>query len=181
MLPALPADSFRDMTEQNIRVRPLLAGDSPALRHFYTHLAPETVYARFFVDHIGDPAAKGLTDPVDQWDHLAVVAERVTDDGAEILGVARVVRFGADADAGELGVVVGDEWRRRGIGEALLRSLALASWRVGILDWTVLRLPHNENVDRLVQRVASLSDSRASSGIVESRYRLLPAGVAVNR
>lgn len=180
MLPGLRADTPRDMHD-HVRIRPLLAGDSLGLRDFYTHLSPETVYARFFVDHIGDPAAMGLIDPVDQQDHLAVVAERVAGTGAEILGVARLVRFDADADGGEVGIVVGDEWRRRGIGEALLRSLAVASWRVGILDWTVLRLPQNDDVDRLVQRVSSLTSASESSGIVESRYRLLPAGVAVNR
>jgi GNAT superfamily N-acetyltransferase len=180
MLPPRHADIHRDMHD-DVRIRPLFACDSSALHDFYTHLSPEAVYARFFVDHIGDPEARGLTDPVDQRDHLAVVAERVTGNGAAILGVARVVRFDADADAGEVGIVVADQWRRRGIGEALLRSLALASWRVGILDWTVLRLPQNDNVDRLVQRVAALSNASESSGIVESRYRLLPAGVAVNR
>ena len=165
----------------DVRIRPLLAGDSSALHDFYTRLSTEAVYARFFVDHIGDLEAKGLTDPVDQRDHLAVVAERVTDNGAAILGLARVVRLDADTGAGEVGIVVADQWRRRGIGEALLRSLALASWRVGILDWTVLRLPQNEDVDRLVQRVASLTSAAEASGIVESRFRLLPAGVAVNR
>jgi GNAT superfamily N-acetyltransferase len=179
MLPVPRADSLFCMTDETTRVRPLLAGDSAALHHFYTRLSPETVYARFFVERIGDPAAMGLTGAVDHQDHLAVVAERVTGDGAEIVGVARVVRF-AD-DSGEVGIVVGDEWRRRGVGLALLRSLALASWRVGILDWTVLRLPENDNVDRLVGRVASLTRATQSGGVVEGTYRLLPAGVAVNR
>jgi GNAT superfamily N-acetyltransferase len=114
---------------------------------------------------------------VDQWSHLAVVAEWIKDDGAEIVGVAELVRLADTGGEGELGIVVADGWRRRGIGTALVRSLAIAAWRVGILEWRVVRLRENEDVHRLVERVASHSGSVEAGGVVESSYRLLTAGV----
>ena len=168
------------MTPEPVRLRPLLASDRAALRRFYEGLTPDTTYARFFVERINDSTLDGLTAPVDQRAHLAVVAEAIGLDGSAIVGVARLVSDPDHPSTGEVGIVVDDTWQRRGIGGRLVRRLGVMAWREGIVDWTIFRLAENVNVDRLVGQVARELTAREDGGIVETNYRLLTAGVAVS-
>ncbi len=163
------------MKYETVRTRPLTGADASALSAFYLGLSPLTLHARFFVDSLSDPVSLGLTSMIDQRTHLAVVAERIGSDGAEIIGVARAVVPLGTPSLAEFAIVVADAWQRRGVGTALVKRLAGDSRRNGIDRWRAIRLTGNDRVDRLLGRVAVRESGDESGGVVDSTYRLVPA------
>jgi acetyltransferase len=167
------------MTTPNVRTRPLVSSDGEALVEFYSTLSPLTLHARFFVDSLREFPEIGLNEAVDQHRHLAIVAESIDRDGAEIVGVARAVVAGDDPATAEFAVVVADAWQQRGVGTALVRHLARDALRTGIDRWHVLRLLGNTQVDRIVERVAVMESTEEVGGVTDSMYRLVPSLVGV--
>ena len=109
---------------------------------------------------------------VDHHDRVALVAERV-DPSSRLprgLGVARFVRLangdGAkDADHAEIAVTVIDEVQGRGLGRALLLSLAGEAQRQGVRRFVASVLPENQPMRTLLQKLAPEFRAHREDGV----------------
>jgi Acyl-CoA synthetase (NDP forming) len=109
------------------RLRPIRPEDEPLVVEFHRSLSPETVYQRYL-------RRRGLDERtaherliricfLDYDRELALVAERVTEDGRrEIAGIGRLSKD-VTTGTGEFAVLVADAWQGRGLGTELLRRV----------------------------------------------------------
>jgi GNAT superfamily N-acetyltransferase len=113
-------------------VRPIMAGDKPALIEFHSHLSEDTRFLRYHYSKgsLTEDDLRTFCD-VDYRDTLALVAEGVRDGRTVILGVGRYSRL-AKRDTAEVAFVVRDSEQNKGIGSILLKHLAEFAWRSGI-------------------------------------------------
>lgn len=145
-----------------IEVRAIAADDDERLRRFHARLSSETVYLRFFTPHpeLSTAEATHFTH-VDHRCREAVVAVS----GDDIVGVARFDRLPRSDDA-ETAVVVEDAWQGRGVGSALLRSLADRAVAVGVRRFVADVLARNGRMLRLLETVAPASWEYVDDGVV---------------
>lgn len=111
-------------------IRPVHERDSAAIQRFIRNLSPDSRYQRFLSTLVELPAemlarvlaARGGRD-------TAVVVETYTRPG-RIIGLAQLMNAGGTI-AGEVAVVVADEWRREGLATLLLRRLGADALQAG--------------------------------------------------
>ena len=91
---------------------------------------------------------------VDGHNHIAVGAVSLGDDGEAQQGiaVARIIRSDDEPDAGELGILVVDDWQGRGVGRALMPRLLLLAAAEGITRVRAQAWSENEPIQRLLKR-----------------------------
>jgi len=105
-----------------VRIRPLREADRDRYVTAVAALSPRSRYLRF-----ASPQPKltkhqvDLMMRVDGEHHVAYAA--LTPDEAVLLGVARYIRAGDNADVAEVAIAVADDWQRRGLGRILLSRL----------------------------------------------------------
>jgi acetyltransferase len=100
-----------------ILIRPIGLADAPAFRAFVERLSPESRYERFqYAVREVSPQLLRLLVEADPRSHVALAAFA----GSEVVGEARYVREG---DGAEFAIAVADEYRRRGVGRRLFRTL----------------------------------------------------------
>lgn len=117
-----------------VLLRPIQADDAPGEQAFVSSLSLASRQKRF---HVGlrqlSPSTLRQMTEVDQRDHVALVAEVLTDDHrhepppARLVADARYVRLpdrpGQPGEA-EFAIAVADEWQSLGLGRALMARLA---------------------------------------------------------
>ena len=148
-----------------VRLRLLRASDRSKLAAGFRRLSAESRYRRFFspMPKLPDRMLRRLTQ-TDDWDHLAVIAEPVTEDGAA-LGVARYVRL-LDAPAtAEASVAVIDEMQRKGLGRLLLTTLVEAARERGIHRFRASILAENEAGKLLLHSLDEHATARIADGL----------------
>ncbi len=154
-----PAELESDLTladGRRLRVRPIRPEDVALERAFVAALSDNTRYLRFFYQlQELTPQMLARFTQVDYDRELALVVQPCDAQGGAddmFVAVARYIR-GADRDVAEFAIVVADAWQRSGLGEALMRRLAMAAYANGIarLDGTVLR--SNASMLRFVARL----------------------------
>ena len=114
-------------------VRQAAAGDRPALERMLARCTRQTRYRRFhgpvkvFPERYLTEALSGS--PL----HFALVA-CLDEDGADEDGavVALASCRAVDEGVAEVGILVEDEWQRRGVGSALLREIVAYAARTGL-------------------------------------------------
>jgi hypothetical protein len=74
-----------------------------------------------------------------------------------------------DKIRGEIGIVVTEVWQRCGIGYSLALELLLAAQADGIEFINVIRLSHNQAVNRMIERVPAVVVSH-SRGVLECEF-----------
>ena len=130
--PDYPAECEQFVTLEDgvkIFIRPLVPSDAELLRFALEGADPETLYFRFFRSTIRvDAELLEYLTVLDYQHRFALVAFTETGDG---IGVARFEGNPA-SDTAEMAVVVRSDWRRRGVGTALLRRLADAATARGL-------------------------------------------------
>jgi acetyltransferase len=137
-------------------VRPIRPEDEPLMVHFHSSLSDRTVRARYL-------AALGLDERTaherlvrvcfnDYDREIALVAQRVGDDGAlEIVAVARFSKRHTENGA-EFAIVLADCCQRIGLGTELLRRLVRVARDEG-LDWIGADLrPDNTGARRAAEK-----------------------------
>lgn len=104
--------------------RPIRQDDDDMMLELFTTFSEDTIYHRFFT------LMNMSREKVQKFTHLnyrtemAIVAEEVLEDGRKVLiGVSRYAVTRSDKNWGEMAVVVGDPWHRKGVGTALLQYL----------------------------------------------------------
>ena len=118
-------------------VRPVLAFDAAAEQDFVRSLSPATRLRRF---HFGlrelPPSMLRAMTEVDHEDHVAIVAEAISedDDDTRIVADARYVRETdhRPCDEAEFAIAVADDWQGVGLGRALMQRLARHAARRGV-------------------------------------------------
>jgi len=148
-----------------VRLRLLRASDRGKLAAGFRRLSAESRYRRFFspMPKLPDRMLRRLTQ-TDDWDHLAVIAEPVTEDGAA-LGVARYVRLRDALATAEASVAVIDEMQRKGLGRLLLTTLVEAARERGIHRFRASILAENEAGKLLLHSLDEHATARIEDGL----------------
>jgi GNAT superfamily N-acetyltransferase len=132
-----------------VGMRAVSLGDGKLLRRMFSRLSTKSIYRRFHMPYPNVPEwAVTLFTGVDeaQGECFVVVA------GNEIVGHAMYVRS-EDGRSADIGILVEDEWQRRGIGKLLLSRLAAAARRRRIEAFTGMVLGENRPMMRLIAAV----------------------------
>lgn len=134
-----------------LRIRPIAQQDSGLELEFLNRLSPEYRSARF-IGLIREPCpevARNLTcvDPTQAVSFIAIVPH----DGRERqIGAAQFYVVGDHCDAS---LTVADEWRRRGVGSALMRRLIEAAVARGVRRMRAYAPTQSGNSDNLAARI----------------------------
>ena len=121
-------------TGERVTLRPIRPDDAPHLQALTQRLSPETRYRRFFSHRRTLPAAEAAHfAQVDAQTRLAVVAERPTPAGPDLIGIAHCDVITADAPhTASMAILVEDAFQHTGLGRALLECLVAAARAQGI-------------------------------------------------
>jgi RimJ/RimL family protein N-acetyltransferase len=113
-----------------VRLRLARPSDAPRVRAFLERLSPETRRRRFFspMPHVSEQVVRHFTF-FDPRERLVMAATAPVEGVEEIVGLADLVRL--QTGVAELGVVVDDGHRHRGLGRLLTEGLASLARRRG--------------------------------------------------
>lgn len=137
-----------------VLIRPIRPTDKHLLRAGFENLSPEARFARFFapVVRLNETDLAYLTE-VDHRRHEALVA--IDPDEGTMVGVARYIRISPYRDReAEVAIVIGDEWRGKGLGKALLSRLAIRAREEGITHFLAVILAENDDATDLFENFA---------------------------
>lgn len=131
-----------------LNIRPVMPGDVEMLRKFIRSTSRQSLRLRFF---------GSAQSPEDNSNYLmpnsstgyALVAMRQGD----VVGHAALYFLGSDRKKAEVSVLVGEEYRERGIGTALLQLLSEIGSKVGVLEFTLEMLPENAAMINVVKKL----------------------------
>lgn len=161
----------------NLRIRPSGAADRERLKACFGALSPESRRMRFFASkHNLSDAELDLFSNADGWDHIAVAAVRLDDQGreTETLGFARCLRLTPGSDRAEFSITVTDAAQGQGVGTAMSRHLLELARAAGIRHLHFEVLTENAPMRKLAQAIGG-EPERTGDGIVEYHCELLPA------
>jgi GNAT superfamily N-acetyltransferase len=105
-----------------IRVRPIAPGDRDGVTRFYAGLSPDSLEARFLgaTPGIGAETARIFCGP--DHEHREGFVAEASDGAGEWTIVGHLCLEPSAAGRVEMAIAVGEAWRRRGIGRALLEA-----------------------------------------------------------
>jgi len=135
-----------------IGIRLTRPSDAPRVRAFLERLSDGTRLRRFFVatPEIDERTVHHFTF-YNPRERLVLAATAPLEGVEEIVGLADVALV--DTGVGDLGLVVDDEHQHRGVGAALLESLAHLAASHGATHLRAEMLDHNEPMLRLMQEL----------------------------
>jgi RimJ/RimL family protein N-acetyltransferase len=154
-----------------VRVRPIRPDDEPRLVALYERLSRHTAYQRFFtVLRRLPPDWYHLFANVDYRTRLALVAERDTAAGVQLVGVGRY-EPSEEPDTAEVAFVVEDGWQGRGLGGILLEAVLGAAEARGIRRFRAYVLADNHRMLRLLHTRTRVEEHRTEEGVTGLRFR----------
>ena len=174
---AVPANYPRELERDVVsdestfyRLRPIRPDDAARLIEFHRHLAPHSVYLRFFSFHptLSEAEVQRFT-CVDYINRLALVAEI---DG-RLIAVGRFDSKPGDSEA-EVAFVVADEYQHHGIGSLLLDELAEAARARGITTFRAETLGENHTMLDVFRHAGFCLASSVEYGTVTLRFPIEP-------
>jgi acetyl coenzyme A synthetase (ADP forming)-like protein len=145
-----------------IRVRPVAAGDRPAIEAFLHGLSARSIGFRFFGGIDLDWVADWSID-VDYRDRYALVA--TTGSAGEVVAHAAYIRTAADR--AEVAFTVADAWQRHGIATIMLGHLAAAAEEHGVAIFTAEVLPTNHRMIQVFRDSGYPVSLRSGDGVME--------------
>ena len=161
-----------------VRLRPIRPDDAPRLIAAYGRLSQLSVYHRFFtVMKRLPPDWAQVFATVDFRHRLAIVAERDTPTGSEIIGVGRYEPSDGE-DAVEVAFVVEDGWQGFGLGPILLDAVLRAGEARGIQRFRAYVLADNSRMLKLLDRHTDVVERRLEDGVVSLLFRARPVTAA---
>lgn len=133
---------------RRVEIRPILPSDTPKLVEAIRTADAQTLHSRFLggPPRLTDTVLDGLTQ-VDYLSRFALVA-RSRGRGVAVARYALQPSPGVPAVA-EVAVAVAPQWRRVGLGSALVQLLAHRAQECGITDFTAMFLAENRPVTEL--------------------------------
>lgn len=149
---------------ETLRIRPIRPDDEPRLVDLYNRLSRRTAYQRFFTvmrslppDWVHDFAN------VDYRRRLALVAERETVAGVELIGVGRYEPSDEEATA-EVAFVLEDGYQGQGLGAVLLDAVVRAGTERGLTRFRAYVLAENHRMLRLLAHHTRIIASTTEQG-----------------
>lgn len=133
-----------------VGIRAVSLEDGELLRRMFSRLSIESIYRRFHMPYPSVPewaVALFMGEHESQGKYLVAAAEN------EIVGHAMYTTSSEDGRSADIGIIVEDEWQRRGIGKLLLLKLAVAARRRRIEAFTGVVLAENRAMMRLITAV----------------------------
>jgi GNAT superfamily N-acetyltransferase len=160
-----PSTASKAPAFQLLIIRQIRPEDRGVLRRGFAALSSESHRRRFCgsTPCLSGSALRRFTN-VDHRDREALVA--LTPDGRRLVGTAEYVRLVDHPRLAELGVLVLDEWQRRGIGTALLDGLGQRARAAGVERFCAYCLAGNWPARRLLSG-HGLHPVASDAGIVE--------------
>src|SRR6267142_192979 len=164
-----PRDLVRTITLKDgfsARIRPIRPDDEPRLVALYERLSRRTAYQRFFTVMRQLP-----TDwihffaNVDYRRRLALVAERETVAGVELVGVGRYEPADGEATA-EVAFVLQDGYQGQGLGHVLLDDIVRAGTERGLKRFRAEVLGENHRMLRLLAHRTRILKRSVEQGVV---------------
>jgi RimJ/RimL family protein N-acetyltransferase len=163
------AATLKDKTV--IHLRPIRPDDAPGLVALFDRLSRHTAYQRFFT------VLRRLPNDwyhffanVDYVRRLALVAERETVAGTQLIGVGRY-EASEEPDAAEVAFVVEDGWQGRGLGAVLLEAVLRAADARGIRRFRAYVLADNYRMLRLLATRTLVEERKTEEGVTGLRFR----------
>jgi RimJ/RimL family protein N-acetyltransferase len=170
LLPAgYPEAIGRDVLLKNgesVRIRPIRPDDESRLVALYDRLSRHTAYQRFFAVRRRLPTdwVHNFAN-VDYRRRLAIVAERETVAGTELVGVGRYEPSEPPA-TGEVAFVLEDGYQGRGLGGVLLDEVLRAGTERGLKRFRADVLGENHRMLRLLARRTRILERKVEQGVV---------------
>jgi RimJ/RimL family protein N-acetyltransferase len=162
-----PAALERDVRLKNgetLRIRPIRPDDEPRLVVLYDRLSRRTAYQRFFTVMRRLPSDwVHYFANVDYRRRLALVAERETVAGLEIVGVGRYEPSDEET-TGEVAFVLEDGYQGQGLGAVLLDAVVRAGTERGLTRFRAFVLAENRRMLSLLAHHMRIIESKTEQG-----------------
>jgi len=179
MTPAgYPRELERDATLKDgtlVHLRPIRPDDAPGLVALFDRLSQHTAYQRFFsVLKRLPPAYAKVFANVDYRQRLAIVAERETATGPELIGVGRYEPADAPGTVPvtvEVAFVVQDAWQGKGLGSILLDEVLRGAVARGAQHFRAFVLGDNYRMLGLLARRTEITGRKLEEGVVAVEFR----------
>jgi RimJ/RimL family protein N-acetyltransferase len=157
------------------RIRPIRPDDEPRLVDLYERLSRHTAYQRFFTVLRRLPSDwYHFFANVDYVRRLALVVERETVAGVQLIGVGRY-EPAEEPDTAEVAFVVEDGWQGRGLGGLLLEAVLGAADARGIRRFRAYVQADNHRMLRLLATRTQIEDRKTEEGVTGLWFRRVPA------
>jgi RimJ/RimL family protein N-acetyltransferase len=171
---AYPAELERDIVAADgarFCLRPIRQDDAERLVALHGRLSELTIYQRFFTVLRRLPLnwARYLAD-VDYQRRLALVVERRTAEGSELVGVGRYEPTAVTGRV-EVAFVIDDRWQGRGLGTALFTDLLAAAEARGIHEFSADVLADNTRMLDLIRRFGQIVSSRRDYAVMSLVFK----------
>jgi len=149
---------------ESILIRPIRPDDEPRLVELYNRLSRRTVYQRFFtvMRRLPQDWVHYFAN-VDYRRRLALVAERETVTGVELVGVGRY-EPSEDESTGEVALVLEDGYQGQGLGTVLLGAVIQAGTERGLKRFRAYVLAENRRMLSLLARHTRIIESKTKEG-----------------
>jgi RimJ/RimL family protein N-acetyltransferase len=149
---------------ESLRIRPIRPDDEPRLVELYNRLSRRTAYQRFFTVMRRLPSDWfHYFANVDYRRRLALVAERETVAGVEIVGVGRY-EPSEDEATGEVAFVLEDGYQGQGLGAVLLDAIVQAGTERGLTRFRAFVLAENRPMLSLLTHHTRIIESKTEQG-----------------
>ncbi len=172
--PEYPKELERDATLKDgtvVHLRPIRPDDAPGLVALFDRLSQHTAYQRFFsVLKRLPPAYAKVFANVDYQQRLAIVAERDTPAGPELIGVGRYEPTDTPGMV-EVAFVVQDAWQGQGLGSILLDAVLRAAGARGAQQFRAFVLGDNHRMLGLLARRTEITGRKLEEGVVAVEFR----------
>jgi len=153
-----------------VRLRPMTAGDEPALRAFVEAISPESRRLRFCGSISPERAAALLTDCSCPGDRALIAAVP----GARSI-VAHAASYRLGPDLAEVAFLVADAWQGHGLGSLMLSRLAAEAGEQGVRSLFADVAPENGRMLTVFKRLGHPVQIRPDGGLVEVRISIPPS------
>ena len=156
-----------------VRLRLTRPSDRDAVRAFLEDLSPESRRRRFLAPTptVGERLVRHFTFYRPR-ERLVVAALSAGRDGNEIVGLAEVAVL--STGLAELGLVVAEDWREKGLGGLLADAVASLARQRGATHVKAELLEENEPARRLMERIGPTIRTHEEGATIV--YARLPAG-----
>ncbi len=154
---------------ESICLRLIRPSDKAGMLRAFGELSEHSRHKRFFgaKQTLTEAELRYFTE-TDGWDHFALAAVIVQENGEEGdgLAIARCIRFADDPECAEVAITVIDRMQGKGIGRALLERLIIAAIERDIRRFRFECLAHNQEMQQLVHKVCQVVDTRSDGEIM---------------
>lgn len=165
-----------------IQLRSLRSDDEARIKAFFYRLSPESIFYRLleYRTMITDAEARQLCE-VNASTRVAIAATRLTEEGEDIIAVARYSVLSPETpDIAEAAIVVEDAFQRRGLGTLLIRRLVQYARAHGVRRFVATVHYNNAQILRFIERSRLPVEREMKQGIWQLTIHIDAPEIALN-